>query len=90
MEIPIWYFGWYRLVFLGIFTNRYQRETRLVHFGIKQLAGALLYTLKRGSCVYCTIPSSHDFLLRLREFSCFGGGSGRNGEIGVVLLRCGW
>ena len=42
--IPIWYFGWYWLVFSRYFTNRYQRKTWLVHFGIKKLAGALIHT----------------------------------------------
>jgi hypothetical protein len=35
-----WYFGWYWLVFRWYHTNQYQRKTRLVDFGITNLAGA--------------------------------------------------
>ncbi len=60
-KIPNWYttlditrvvywfgiFGWYRLVFSWYFTNRYQRKTRLVHFGIIKLVGAP-FSLQKG------------------------------------------
>ena len=38
--IPTRYFGWYPVAISRYFTNRYQRQTRLVHFGIKKMAGA--------------------------------------------------
>ena len=41
-------FGWYRLVFSWYCTNLYQRETWLVHFGIKNLARAPFSFQKGG------------------------------------------
>ncbi len=48
-RVVYWFgiFGWYLLVFSWYFTNRYQRKTRLVHFGIKKLAGAP-FSLQKG------------------------------------------
>jgi len=45
-----WYFGWYWLVFRRYHTNQYQRKTRLVDFGITNLAGAY-YPNKKGGRV---------------------------------------
>ncbi len=39
-------FGWYPVGISRYFTIRYQRQTWLVHFGIKKMAGAFLYTKK--------------------------------------------
>ncbi len=41
-------FGQYWLVFSWYFTNRYQRKTRLEHFGIVNLVGTS-FSLKRGA-----------------------------------------
>ncbi len=41
-------FGQYWMVFSWYFTNRYQRKTWLVHFGIVNLAGTS-FSLKRGA-----------------------------------------
>jgi hypothetical protein len=50
-------FGWYRLVFSWYFTNRYQRKTWLVHFGIVNLAGTS-FSLKRGASAPCLMHPS--------------------------------
>ncbi len=41
-------FGWYPVGVSRYFTNRYQRQTRLVHFGIKKMAGAPFSPKKEG------------------------------------------
>jgi hypothetical protein len=50
-----WYFGWYWLVFRWYHTNQYQRKTRLVDFGITNLAGAYYRGVRLATTIHDTI-----------------------------------
>ncbi len=50
-----WYFGWYWLVFCWYHTNQYQRKTRLVDFGITNLAGAYYRGVRLATTIHDTL-----------------------------------
>ncbi len=59
-----WYFGWYWLVFRWYHTNQYQRKTRLVDFGITNLAGAYYRGVRLATSLTRVLKRPFFFLRR--------------------------